>query len=414
MRFLPQTFAADLHIHGTYSGATSDKMVFDVIAEQAVNKGLDLVGTGDILHPRWIEMLQNELERVEEGTYRHPGYGTNFILTVEVEDKRKVHHLILVPSLSKAEELREKLGSHSSDMNIDGRPRLDLGAPEIVETVVDSDCIVGPSHAFTPWTSVYKEFDSLANCYEDQLGNIDFLELGLSADTYMADRIAELKGLTFLSNSDAHSPWPNKLGREFNRFKISRPTSSEVFESIKDRKNLVLNVGLDPELGKYHLTACSRCHKRFTIDGAISEDWECDNCGGTVKRGVSDRVQELADFDSPQHPDFRPDYLRTAPLSEIISLAWNISNPRNANVQRAWRSLVNHFGDEISVLVDGDITEIEEVSDSSIGLLIREFRRGDLEINPGGGGEYGNLKIPSKVIKAQKKDGQKTLSEFGD
>ncbi len=413
MPYLSEIYSVDFHIHGLFSGATSDKMVFDKVAEQATFKGLDFVGTGDILHPKWMSMVRESLDEVGEGTYLHPEHGVRFVPTVEVEDKTRVHHVVLVPSLGKAEELREAFDPFSEDMNIDGRPRLDLDAPRIVEIATDSDCLIGPAHAFTPWTSVYKEFDSLEDCYGDQLGEVDFLELGLSADTFMADRVEELDGLTFLSNSDAHSPWPNKLGREFNRFELSEPVYSGILSSIEDRVGLTLNVGLSPKLGKYHLSACSRCHERFDVEEARSLDWNCNECGGDIKKGVSDRVDELADFDRPHHPDFRPDYVHVAPLSEIISLAWGGVDPRSKKVQRAWRSLVEKFDDEISVLIDIPISDIKEVSDPSIGEMIDHFRRGELEISSGGGGEYGKLEIPSKVIKAQKKEGQKRLSEFG-
>lgn len=406
------SFAADLHIHGIYSGATSDKMVFDTIAEQANLKGLDIVGTGDILHSKWIQRMRDELRKVEEGTYRHPVHGTNFVLTVEVEDVRKVHHLLILPSLDKAEELREKLDSHSTDMNIDGRPRVEMEAPAIVEMAVDSECLVGPAHAFTPWTSIFKEFDSLEECYEDQSKNTDFLELGLSADTFMADRIKELGDLAFLSNSDAHSPWPNKLGREFNRFELPEPTSPCLFESIERRENLTLNVGLSPKLGKYHLTACSKCHEKFSVDDAKSRDWKCNECGGGIKKGVSDRVDELADRESPSHPSFRPDYLHTAPLSEVIALAWDRSDPRSRDIRRVWNDLVEEFGDEVSVLVDVSISEIGGVSDRGIANMVKAFRDGSLDIEPGGGGSYGNLELPPELVEAKGDEGQKTLSEF--
>lgn len=403
----------DFHIHGTYSGATSDRMVFDNIAEQAGYKGLDIVGAGDILHPKWGEMVTEKLERVDDGTFRHPRHGTNFVLTGEVEDERRVHHLLIFPSFGKVDEFRERIGSRSDDINIDGRPSFDLTPPEIVEAATDSECLIGPSHAFTPWTSIFKEFDSLRDCYGDQVGHVDFLELGLSADFPMADRIEDLRDLTFLSNSDAHSPWPNKLGREFNLFDLSAPTSSDLMGSIRAKKNLTLNVGLNPKLGKYHLTACSRCHENYSIGDAKSLDWRCEECGGVLKKGVSDRVQELADFDEPRPPAFRPDYVHTAPLSEIISLALGRSDPHSRDVQRAWRGLVEEFGDEISVLVEVPIPEIKRASDAAIGNMIDAFRRDELEISPGGGGAYGRLEI-SKVIKAQKREGQKTLSEFGE
>lgn len=411
---MPDSFTADLHIHGTYSGATSDKMVFETIAKEAVKKGLDFVGTGDILHPKWLNSLQKELEKETEGTYKHPNYETRFILTTEVEDKKRVHHLILIPSLSKAKELRKKLKPHSTDLYIDGRPKINLNAPEITEKTIETDCLIGPSHAFTPWTSIYKEHDTIQECYKNQTKNITFLELGLSADTYLADRLSELENLTFLSNSDAHSPWPNKLGREFNRFEISEPSSEDLYDSIGSGENLSLNVGLDPELGKYHLTACSRCYERFSIEEAESLDWECDECDGSIKKGVFDRINELADFENPHHPDFRPDYLHTAPLSEIIALAWDQSNPRSNNIQKAWNSLVGKFGDEITVLVDVSIPKIRKVTDRSIGFMIKAFREGELDIEPGGGGKYGDLKMPAKIIKAQEQEGQKTLTDYSD
>lgn len=410
---MTRAYAGDFHIHGNYSGATSDRMVFDTIAEQAVRKGLDFVGSGDILHPNWIESAKEDLERLDEGIYEHPRNDVKFVFTVEVEDVHRVHHLLFVPSLGKAEELRDKFSPHSMDINIDGRPKLELNPPRIVEMASESGCLVGPSHAFTPWTSIYKEFDSLDECYGDQLVNVDFLELGLSADTYMADRIEELSGLTFLSNSDAHSPWPNKLGREFNRFSLSALSTSEVFDVVREGESLDLNVGLDPRLGKYHLSACAQCHERFTIEEARSAGWKCEVCGGSIKKGVSDRVEELADFESPRGPSSRPDYLRTSPLSEIISLAKDRANPRSKDVQRVWSTLVERFDDEVSVLVDVPIREIEKVSNPSVALMIRSFRRGELDISPGGGGEYGELEVPPKVIKARRADNQKTLSEFG-
>ena len=54
----------------------------------------------------------------------------------------------------------------------------------------ENGCIIGPAHAFTPWTSIYKEYDSIMDCYGKMP---DFLELGLSADSDMADTIEELR-----------------------------------------------------------------------------------------------------------------------------------------------------------------------------------------------------------------------------
>lgn len=407
-------YDADLHLHSRYSGATSARMVLDTIAQQARLKGLAFVGTGDVFHPRWLESIKMELEEVAEGTFKHPRYGTRFILTVEVEDRHRVHHLILLPSISTAEDMHEVFAKSSENIDTDGRPRLELEAPEIVEIAHSRGCLVGPAHAFTPWTSMYKEFDSLRECYGDQADKINFLELGLSADTSMADRIAELQDLTFLSCSDAHSPWPNKLGREFNRFELAEPTYAEIVKGIKreNGRRISLNVGFDPRLGKYHMTACSRCYKQFTPEQAKALHWRCDRCGGWIKKGVSDRVNELANYKEPKHPPHRPGYLRVAPLAEVISLALGKSDAHAREVQEMWSKLVTRFGNEISVLIDVLIDEVAEAVGPRVATIVKAFREQKLSVIPGGGGRYGHLEAPAGLAETQLPKAQRTLMEF--
>jgi len=388
-------------------------MVLDTIAQQAKLKGLALVGTGDVFHPRWFESIKTELEEVAEGTFEHPRYRTRFILTVEVEDNHRVHHLILLPSLTTIESVREELAKRSSDIDADGRARVDLAAPEIVDIIAAHDCLIGPSHAFTPWTSMYKEFDSIRACYGERVGDVKFLELGLSADTSMADRIAELQNVTFLSCSDAHSPWPDKLGREFNRFELAEPTYAEVVKAIKreNGRRISLNVGFDPRLGKYHRTACSRCFKQFELWEAREFRWRCDACGGWIKKGVWDRVNELADYSEPRHPPHRPSYLRIAPLAEVIALAFGHGDPHEAEVQATWSKLVERFGNEIAVLIDAQVEEIAGVAGSGVATVVRAFREQKLVVVPGGGGRYGHLEVPRELGEVRVK-GQRTLIDF--
>jgi uncharacterized protein (TIGR00375 family) len=386
-------------------------MDLNTIARQAKLKGLTFVGTGDVFHPSWFNQIKEELREVAEGTFEHPEHHTKFILTVEVEDKHRVHHLFLIPSLSTVESLRETLAKHSNDINIDGRARADLGGPELMDLALEHDCLMGPCHAFTPWTSMYKEFNSLRDCYGDRADKVKFLELGLSADTDMADRIAELQDITFMSNSDAHSPWPNKLGREFNRFELREPTYAEIVMAIQreNGRRATLNVGFDPRLGKYHLTACSRCYKQFPFEQAKTLNWRCDNCGGWIKKGVWDRINELATHPEPVHPPHRPPYLRIAPLAEVISLALH-KDPHDARVREPWERLVEKFGNEIAVLVDVPLGEIEKLAGEKTTKTIKAFRAQEIRITPGGGGKYGQLEVPTNP--AQEKS-QKTLTEFG-
>lgn len=91
----------DLHIHGKHSGGVSPKMEIPTIAEEARKKGLEMVGTGDILSPKW-------LRHIKEETIEKDGYlerdGVKFVPTTEVGDEDRIHHLIIFPDLKTVEE----------------------------------------------------------------------------------------------------------------------------------------------------------------------------------------------------------------------------------------------------------------------------------------------------------------------
>ncbi|MFZ0441335.1 MAG: phosphotransferase, partial [Methanobacterium sp.] len=60
---------ADLHIHGRYSIATSKNMIPPIMAPQARLKGLDLVATGDALHQKWLNLLEETIEESSDGIF---------------------------------------------------------------------------------------------------------------------------------------------------------------------------------------------------------------------------------------------------------------------------------------------------------------------------------------------------------
>ncbi|MEN4020516.1 MAG: TIGR00375 family protein [Methanobacterium sp.] len=387
----------DLHIHSLYSAATSKNMIISTIASQAKLKGLDLVGTGDAFHPGWLKIIKDNTEPSDNGIYsikecdsqtrliENPETEASkckFILTAEVEDKNRVHQLIVLPSLESAYEIREKLPSKDTDK--EGRPKVEMNGTELMELVKNHDGLIGPSHAFTPWTSLYKEFDSIHDGYNDVP---DFLELGLSADTDMADRIEELQNIPFLSNSDAHSPWPHRLGREFNEIEIKEMSFDAFKDAIKSKK-IVGNYGFDPRLGKYHETGCIRCYRIFSIEEAIELKMRCP-CGGLIKKGVKDRIGDIAKWDEAHHPEFRPKYTHIIPLAEIISLVYG-KGITTVFVQKIWKELVQTFGSEIEVLIYAPLDEIAWV-ESKLADLIRSFRENTLKIQPGAGGHYGKI-----------------------
>ncbi len=379
---------ADLHIHSCFSRATSKKMVIDVIAPQAKLKGLQLVGTGDGLHGKWLKIIEESTIPAGDGIYSKDG--CDFIITAEVEDNKRVHHLLILPSIEIAYELREKFVSINKDN--DGRPSLRMNGAEIMDITHDHDGLIGPAHAFTPWTSMYKTFDSYLDCYGKKP---DFLELGLSADTKMADMIKELEDIPFLTNSDAHSPWPHRLGREFNQIEMDEVSFSSL-KNIFKRKKIKANYGMDPRLGKYHLTACSKCYHIINPKKAIEMKMKCPECSKIIKKGVDYRISEIATWNKPHHPYHRPPYIHILPLAEIIAMTYS-KGVTTKYVQNIWEVLIQEFGNEIEVMINTPLAEIKSI-DKKIAHSIEGFRNKTLIMIPGGGGKYGEIKFPEKNL----------------
>ena len=379
---------ADFHIHSCFSMASSKDMLIKNIAPKSKLKGLQLLGTGDGFHPKWLDIIEQSTDYVGDGIYASEGM--NFVITTEVEARNRIHHVIIIPDLDIARELSEKLPSKNKA--IDGRPKTNIGGAELLELAHDHDCLIGPAHAFTPWTGMYKSHDSIYDCYEKKP---DFVELGLSADTDMADKVSELKDFPFLSNSDAHSPWPHRLGREFNQIELEDISYTSIKKAIKN-KNIKANYGLVPNLGKYHMTACTKCYKLIDPQVARQNKMKC-SCGGTVKKGVDFRISEIADLRQTQHPPFRPKYVHLMPLAEIISSVHN-KGVTTKFVQAIWQKLIDSFETEINVLINVGLEDIKKI-DSDVGLAIESFRNNTIDIVPGGGGQYGQILFKKEVKK---------------
>ncbi len=401
-------FNADLHIHGRFSAATSSDMNFPNLARGAEQKGVQLVATGDCLHPGWMKEIK-QMEEIEEGTFRQGN--TRFFLTTEVEADRRVHHLLMFPSVSSVEDFTERLGE--VNLKSDGRPRLHFTGGELAQMAKDSGAMIGPAHAFTPWTGAYAHFDSLKGCYGDLAKDIPYLELGLSADTDYGDLIPELADITFLTNSDAHSPQPVRIGREFNTIEAKDITYAELVMAIRRKKGrrFVRNVGLPPGEGKYNRSACSRCYAQYELERALALRWRC-VCGGSIKKGVRERAQELG-IGKMRHPDHRPEYVYMIPLAEIIAKAVGHSSPFTGKVNSIWQALVSGAGTELAVLMDMPVADMGRTAGESIAAAVQAFREGRIEVIPGGGGKYGSILLPGQDRPAPTKaQGQKSLFEF--
>jgi uncharacterized protein (TIGR00375 family) len=310
--------------------------------------------------------------------------------TAEVEDRNRVHHLILLESFEAFRDLSGLLAPAAGNLEETGRPHLRLGGEEIARAVHACDGLIGPAHAFTPWTSLYASFDSPQECYGDE--PIDFLELGLSADSSYGAGIPELAGIPFLSCSDAHSPDPVRLGREFTGLCPGRLTAGGVIDAVRCER-IVLNAGFFPEEGKYNRTACCRCFRQFSNEEAESLGWRCPDDRGRIKKGVADRAARL----SSGPPGERPPYLHLIPLGEIIRTARGASSPGTKGCRSLYDRFIDLFGNEIRVLIDVPVDELAEV-DPAVAAAVSCFRSSRVRLIPGGGGKYGSFSLQDQDL----------------
>lgn len=365
---------ADFHIHSPFSMATSRAMTPQALLEACRWKGISVLGCGDALHPQWRAMWSDFLDN---------DAGVLVIPTLEVEGENRVHHLIFLEDFDACASLATRLEKYSRTIGTMGRPFVSLGGEAIAREVHELGGMIGPAHAFTPWTGLYGHYNLVRDCYGEE--SIDFLELGLSADSSYGAGISELSDVVFLSNSDAHSATPLKIGREFNQIKLQKRSVRGVFESIR-RHRIVMNAGFFPEQGKYNRTACTRCYKQYTAGEAQEYGWRCPADGGLIKKGVWDRARELND--GPVRA--RPTYYHILPLGEIIQVCLGTSSPSTKKCCALYDSLITALGPEISVLTDVPISAISGIH-RGVAEAVAAFRNSDIILHPGGGGQYGSF-----------------------
>lgn len=382
---------ADLHVHSKYSMATSKNMNPETMAVESMKKGLNLIATGDALHSKWLEELEDQLTPMDDtGIYKTniEGVSTNFITTTEVEDKERIHHLLIIPSLEVAWQMRDEF--IVKNMDADGRPKIRMHASEIIDIAKDYDCIVGPAHIFTPWTGIFKTYDSIEECYGQK---VDFVELGLSSDTILADTIEELHDYPFLTNSDSHSPWPHRIGREFNKIDLSELSFKALKKAIGSDK-ILENYGINPRMGKYHETGCIKCYKLYDIKDAQNNNMKC-SCGGQIKKGVKSRIDELSTLAEGKHPKNRPHYQYVLPLAELLSTVHD-KGVTTKYVQTRYNQLIEEFSNEIDVLINIPVEKIA-IIDKKLATIIQAYRTNNLDVIPGRGGQYGTVNYKKSV-----------------
>ena len=421
---------ADLHIHSRFSRATSQNMDIPEITRFAKIKGLNLVGTGDFTHPKWFNELSEELVEVSDtrlyGSVKHPESPIRYMLTAEVctifdvdKKSKKIHHVIFTPSLETATQINDRLKRYG-DLRVDGRPFLDMTASQLVEEVmqVSDENMVVPAHVWTPWFSLFgafSGFDKIEDCYEDMTKYIHALETGLSSDPPMNWRLSSLDKFTLISNSDCHSHWPWRIGREANVLELEQLTYMEVVDALrkKDRKRFKFTIETNPAYGKYHWTGHRKCNVSLTPQDAIKYGNHCPVCGRKLTRGVEQRIEELADRPADYTPENPIGYKRLLPLSEIIKAVVDVSYPGAKKVWSIYNPLIAKFGDEYTVLMDASKQEMSTIVDPRIAEAIVRVRTEKAWVIPGYDGVYGQLVIfDQKQDTSHQKPKQKSMADF--
>ena len=433
-----QIFNADLHIHSPHSIAVSQSLNLDTMVATCKQKGLHILGTGDILQPEWFKYMQQNLQKASDGVYKY--HDLFFILQTEIEDMENIHHVVLFPDFDSIVEAQRKLDNYSKNLFNEwgGRPRVNLSPAELVDVITDVGGIIGPAHAFTPFKAIFRQnrYSNLEECYHGALKKITFIELGLSANTDLADRLECLKGVSFLSNSDAHSQSPRSLGREFNRIDIDNPSFEEIELALrrKDSRKIILNVGLHPKLGKYYNMFCFKCRRRIVfkktnesahsifnkyqitpqfvvyysndvksarkdfITTVAKEKMICPACKEKfnkdykIKLGVSERIEIIASYEESAHPNHRPPYINAIPLIDIIRSIKKIKSTNSKTVLNAYHNIVSQLGPEYEILIDLSIEKIKNYN-KNIGTIIEAMRNNEINYTAGGGGTYGAIKL---------------------
>ncbi|VUX64247.1 Uncharacterised protein [Blautia wexlerae] len=403
---------ADLHIHSRFSMATSKEGMPENLDFWARKKGISLIGTGDFTHPVWREELKERLVSEGNGLYRlrdayvkeesrkFPGEGTRFVVSGEISSiykkngkTRKVHNVILLPSLEAADAMAQRL-EKIGNIHSDGRPILGLDSHDLLEMMLDvcPEGILIPAHIWTPHFSVLgakSGFDSVEECFEELAPYIYALETGLSSDPAMNWRISKLDRYQLVSNSDAHSP--SKLGREANLLDIDCSYEG-LYRAIQTGEGLEGTVEFFPEEGKYHFDGHRKCGVSLSPVEAERLGGICPVCGKKLTMGVDHRVEQLADRAEGFVKKDGKKYESLVPLPEVISACMGYSTA-SKKVQGCFEQMIQTLGTEFDILRNVPSEDIKSCAGERIAEGIENVRTGNVKRIPGYDGEYGKIEL---------------------
>ena len=391
---------ADLHVHIGWSEngkpikitAARSLNFANIAKECADRKGINIVGIIDCASPYVIEDIENFLKtgeayEIEDGGIIYKDK-VCILLGSEVETSEvgrngkcgAAHNVCFFPHLSDIKGFSKEMSKHIHNITLSTQ-RSDVSGYELIDIVEKYNGILIPAHCFTPFKSYYGNcVDRMKDIFKEKFDKIFSIELGLSADTYLADMITELEDKTFVTNSDAHSL--PKIAREYNKMLVNDISFKEVVKALKgeDGRKVLCNYGLDPKLGKYHRTFCDSCNQVIETKEPVAV---CPFCGSDkVTFGVFDRIELIKDKEKSKSPANRPPYVYQVPLTFIPGVG-------NKTIDR----LLDSFGTEMTILHKLSKDDIEAVVGEKVANEIIASREGKMKIHAGGGGVYGKVTV---------------------
>ncbi|MEA3357518.1 MAG: endonuclease Q family protein [Patescibacteria group bacterium] len=431
---------ADLHIHSRYAMATSPKLELESIYRWCKIKGIHVIGTADFTHPVWFAGLKEKLELADGGLYKlKPKYSkeidkelpssvseniVRFIPTVEISTiyskngrVRKVHSVIVVPTLAYAAKLTAKL-SKIGNLKVDGRPILGMDAKDLLKMTLDlsPDALYFPAHIWTPWFSLFGSrsgFDSIEEAYEELAPEIKAVETGLSSDPFMNWRLSQLDNMTLISGSDAHSL--PKMGREATVFDCDLDYF-EIVNAIKSNdKRLLGTIEFYPQEGRYHYDGHRKCGVKFSPSETKKHKGICPVCGKPLVVGVMYRVDEIADRPQKYKPKSHKKVEYIVPLVEVIAEMKGVKGVNTKTVLTEYEKLYSALGDEFSILRKYPVSRIKDAGFPVLADAVSRMRNGDLHIEPGYDGIYGVVSLFGKQDEADSVecDNKKEQNQIG-
>ncbi len=431
-RQIPMKFIADLHIHSKYSRATAKNLDLENLYHAAQIKGISVVGTGDFTFPAWIEEIESKLEETEPGFFslkesiarkidptlpescRNP---VRFVLQTEISNiykkegrVRKNHNLIYFPDLKAVRKFNARLET-LGNIKSDGRPILGLDAENLLEIMLETSDqgFLVPAHIWTPWFSLLGSksgFDTIEACFGDLAHHIFAVETGLSSDPAMNWRVSGLDHVRLISNSDAHSP--GYLGRnaclfntDLDYFSLRKALETNDLDAYQGTLDMY------PDQGKYHYDGHRKCNVSLNPEATAGLGGICPVCKRPLTLGVLYRVQELADRPEGFVPENRPGYTRIIPLKEILAEIFEVG-PQTKKVAGYFQRAIEALGPELTILTDRSPEEIQKAGVPLLAEAILRMRSGDIKIDPGFDGEFGQVTIFSRSEKERLR-GEKNL-----